>query len=128
MYLIRTQGRANSSMPRNMSFSLTTPQMCQRSKTVTRRLGWSYLRVGEVINAVEKAMGLHKGEKVVTIGQLRVISVRREPLHAITADDCNREGFPEMTPTQFIQMFCRHNRCNPDTIVTRIEFQHLGTG
>ena len=45
-------------MPRNMSFMLTTEQVRNKTKTVTRRLGWWFLKPGEIVNAVEKGMGL----------------------------------------------------------------------
>ncbi len=49
---------------RNMSFMLTTQQMQDRTKDVTRRVGWWFLKPGDVIMAVEKGMGLKKGEKI----------------------------------------------------------------
>ena len=49
---------------RLMSFSETTDQIRARTKTVTRRDGWDNLRPGERLWAVEKAMGLRKGQKV----------------------------------------------------------------
>ena len=51
-------------MARNMSFAITTSQVRDRSKTVTRRLGWRFLKRGDVVCAVVKNMGLKKGEKV----------------------------------------------------------------
>lgn len=33
---------------RNMSFSMTTEQMYQQTQTVTRRLGWSFLKPGVI--------------------------------------------------------------------------------
>jgi hypothetical protein len=109
-------------MPRNMSFSITTQQMYEGSKVVTRRLGWDNLKPGNVIYAVEKGMGLKKGEKVKKIGLIEIISVIREPLSRVTYAECVREGFPEMTPDEFIAMFCRANKCTPDTMVNRIAF------
>jgi len=112
-------------MPRNMSFSLTTEQMRRREKTVTRRIGWAFLKAGDVLWAVEKAQGLKKGEKVKRICMIRVVSQRWEPLNSITKDDCVREGFPEMEPAQFVEMFCRANRWEPWKDVNRIEFEYL---
>ncbi len=112
-------------MPRNISFALTTEQFINRSKTVTRRLGWDFLKAGDVLCAVEKGMGLKKGEKVKRLGLIEVVSTWPEPLEAITAEDVVREGFPEMTPEQFVEFFCRHNHVDPSTIVNRIEFKYL---
>jgi hypothetical protein len=112
-------------MPRNMSFSITTPQFQARSKTVTRRLGWWFLQPGDVVQAVEKARGLKKGEKVKPLGLMRIVSVRSEPLHAITSEDVIREGYPDWSREQFIEMFIRKNKVSADTIVNRIEFEHI---
>ena len=49
-------------MPRNISFSMTTPQFLDGSKDVTRRMGWNRLRASDTLRAVKKAMGLKKGE------------------------------------------------------------------
>ena len=109
-----------------MSFALTTAQVLDRSKTVTRRDGWRNLKAGELIQAVEKGMGLKPGEKVRRLAVLRVRSVRREPLWKINTHDCRREGFPELNPEQFVEMFCRsHIGCTPSTVVTRIEFDYV---
>lgn len=108
---------------RNMSFSLTEPQLRDRSKTVTRRLGWERLKPGDRVCAVRKAMGLRRGEKIHKLAIIEIVSVRREPLMYVDADDCRREGFPGMTKVQFVNMFCDHMGCDPDDEVTRIEFK-----
>lgn len=112
-------------MPRGMSFALTTEQIRNRTKTVTRRLGWANLQAGTVLHACVKCMGLRPGEKVERIAQIRVIAVTREELQLCTDSDAAREGFPEMTGAEFVAMFCRHMRVRPDTIVTRIEFEYV---
>jgi hypothetical protein len=108
-----------------MSFSLTTKQFDNKWKTVTRRLGWKALKRGQVVMGVVKGMGLKKGEKVQRLHCFEVKSVRRERLDKITKEDVWREGFPGMTPANFVRMFCSHNGCKPSTKVTRIEFIHL---
>lgn len=111
-------------MPRNISFSMTEPQFLDGTKDVTRRMGWLRLQTGDVLMACRKCMGLKPGETIVRLGEITVLSVRREPLDAITLDDVRREGFPGMTPEQFIAFFCKgHAGCRPDSIVTRIEFR-----
>lgn len=123
-------------MPRNMSFMLTTQQIRDRTKTVTRRMGWADLAAGTVLNAVVKSQGLKKGEKVETLATIRVIAVHREFLDRLTADpvyglqECAREGFrisdPMGTPEGFIEGFCAsHKGCKPDSWVTRIEFEFV---
>ncbi len=111
---------------RHISFALTTPQILNRSKTVTRRLGWRNLKPGTLLQAVEKGQGLKKGEKVKRLAIIRVERVRRQPLRAIDKVDCIREGFPELTAAEFVEMFCKHNGCTPDAEVTRLEFSYVG--
>lgn len=123
-------------MARNISFALTTQQFLDGSKTVTRRLGWDKLRVGDILCAVEKGQGLKPGEKVKRLGMIRIADVRREPLCRIT-DDLNyglsetaKEGFPDgspyHSPREFVKFFCAsHRPCEPGWNVTRIEFERL---
>ena len=110
---------------RNMSFSITTRQMYMHKKTVTRRLGWDFLQPGDVVMAVEKAQGLKKGEHVIPIGEIKIVSIRSEPVSNITIDDVQREGFTEMNVPEFVHMFCRANKCEPSTLINRIEFEVL---
>lgn len=110
---------------RNMSFMLTTRQFLARTKTVTRRLGWQNVKVGELIQGCKKCQGLRPGEKLEKLGVIEVVSVRFEPLSAITQDDVIAEGFPEMTPYEFIEMFIDHMSGFPHQIVTRIEFKYV---
>ncbi len=112
-------------MPRNISFALTTKQFRDRTKDVTRRLKWLNLKAGEILNACEKCQGLKPGEQIVKLGQIRVKSVRREALHDCTDAEAVREGFPDLTGEEFIEMFCDHMKCDPSTVVTRIEFEYL---
>ena len=122
-------------MPRNMSFSLTTEQFRKRTKTVTRRLGWRFLKVGDVVNGCVKCMGLQPGEKIERLGQIRIRSVRREPLSAMTSDleygrrETTAEGFPDghtkHDPAEFVKMFCAAINCSTDREVTRIEFEYI---
>ncbi|MCK4706137.1 MAG: ASCH domain-containing protein, partial [Gammaproteobacteria bacterium] len=75
---------------------------------------------------VEKAMGLRRGEQIKKIGGLiRVVSVRSEPLNAITQEDVVKEGFPDWTPQQFIQMLVDHYKVDLTKPVNRIEFKYL---
>ncbi|WP_235674423.1 ASCH domain-containing protein [Mycolicibacterium pulveris] len=97
-----------------------------RQKTVTRRLGWLMLNAGDRLTLCEKVMGRKKGEPLVRLVDVEVVSTRRERLDAVTATDVAREGFPGMTPAQFVEFFCAtHKGCHPDTVVTRIEWRYL---
>ena len=110
---------------RNISFALTTPQILDRSKDVTRRLGWEFLKPGDYVRGVEKCQGLKPGEKIKPLGIIKILSVRRERLDRITKDEVRREGFPEMSCKGFIFMFCNHMKVFPHRIVTRIEFCYM---
>lgn len=129
---------------RLMSFALTTAQLLDGTKTVTRRVGWAGLRPGDRLLAVRKAMGLRKGESPEVLAEVEVVTVRRERLDAIAPSDCIAEGFPDKTPEEFVAMFCAHmsivepdnghyapsgryvpdrRKVRPDDWVTRIEFR-----
>lgn len=112
-------------MTRNISFFMTQSQIKDRSKDVTRRFGWWFLKPGDVLNAVEKSQGLGKGGKINKFCQIQVVSLRTEPLCAITPDDVRREGFPDWQPQQFIDMLVDHYKCDPKDICNRIEFKYL---
>lgn len=113
---------------RNISFSMTTEQVRRREKTVTRRLGWSDLKPGTILQAVEKAQGLKKGEHVKPICLIRVVSVKREMLCLIQDygwAELAREGFPDLTDFEFCEMFKRANHCLLSDPVNRIEFEYV---
>lgn len=123
-------------MPRNISFALTTAQFRDRSKTVTRRMGWENLMPGDELCAVVKAQGLKKGEKVERLGMIRVVDLRKERLSLLTFDldygfaECAREGFPPphpmSFPSAFVEFFCNsHRGCYPNKFITRIEYEYL---
>ena len=110
-----------------MSFSMTTEQVRNQTKTVTRRFGWYFAKRGDLIQPVEKAMGLKRGEKQKLIGgPIRILSAQAYPLDTITERECRLEGFPGMQPAEFIEMFCgTHKPCRPDSIIVRIEFEYI---
>jgi hypothetical protein len=116
---------------RNMSFMLTTQQAGNKTKTVTRRKGWRFLERGDIIQQVVKGQGLKKGEKVERINRIKIVDVRREWLTDLFKsieygyEECRKEGFPDLTPHEFIAMFCRANKCPARTLVTRIEFKYI---
>ena len=124
---------------RNMSFALTTRQILDRSKTVTRRHGWQFLKPGDLIQAIEKGQGLKKGEKVRRLAVLRVLNVRQEPLARLVEDfnygrdEVAREGFAthpmvEGSPDCFVDFYrnAQPAKTRPELhdCVTRIEFEY----
>lgn len=110
---------------RNISFALTTAQFEDGSKDVTRRFGWWFLKPGDRLRVVEKAMGLKKGEKMRVLGYIDVVSTRAEPLNAITQEDCVREGFPKWTPGMFVAFLCDHYGIETTKVCNRIEFRRI---
>lgn len=118
-----------------MSFAATTAQMRSRSKRVTRRLAWRWVRLkpGDLLLAVEKCQGLKKGERQVVLGPIRVVSVRQERLDDLVdparpsygAIEMTLEGFPGRDPHSFVLWFSAANDVDPDGLVTRIEFEHV---
>ena len=77
--------------------------------------------------AVVKCQGIKRGQKQEHLTEIEFVDVRREPLDAITPEDCAAEGFPDMSPDDFVAMFCDHMMHRPDWPVTRIEFKYVGT-
>lgn len=119
-------------MPRHMSFSMTTQAVIDRSKTVTRRLGWDGLKPGTLLWAVEKGMGLKKGEHAKKLALIRVVSVKREELLDIAwgygfneQRELAREGFPNLTAEGFVNEFMAFNQCGMRQVVNRIEFEYV---
>lgn len=112
-------------MPRLMSVALTTAAVRSRTKSVTRRAGWLMLQPGDQLTLCPKVRGRRAGEALERIVIVDVTSVRREQLNTITADDVVAEGFPNMTPAEFVEFFCNsHRGVTPHTQVTRIEWAY----
>lgn len=162
-----------------MSVSHTTDQVRDRTKTVTRRLGWwedkngrRILADGDRLTLCEQVMGLplvncpecdgegHRYDSdydcdpcngtgvrrapSVRLCDVDVVSVRRERLWDITAEDIVREGltytpggpfaeawWPDETgicgPTvhAWVSWWCETFGGRPDQMVTRIEWRYL---
>lgn len=116
-----------------ISFALTTDQFIAGTKTVTRRVGWESLRPNRVLKVARKVMGFRAGQTIgPPIGHINILNVRREPLDRMIRDpdygraECVAEGFPDWSPEQFVEFFCRHNTgCFPERDITRIEFEKV---
>lgn len=113
-------------MSRLMSVAFTEDAVRARTKTVTRRKGWLFLKPGDRLTLCRKVMGRRPGEPLVRICDVEVVSVRRERLGAVTADEVAREGFPGMRPDQFmIRFFTAPQGIFEFDDVTRIEWRYL---
>ena len=124
---------------RQISFALTTKQFRNRTKSVTRRAGWEFLRAGDRLQGIEKGQGLRKGEHPVKLGVIEVTDVRRERLEDIAPSDVVFEGFPEMSVREFVEMFAASHRMptftagepsgsrpmEPADFVTRIAYRYV---
>ena len=114
-----------------MSVSLTEQAVRERRKTVTRRLGWKFLKPGDRLTLCRKVMGRKNGEPLVRLCDVEVVSVRREPISHITAEDIEREGVDpdiliDQSPEGWIEWFCREMRLLHWTSeITRIEWRYL---
>ena len=121
-------------MSRLMSVTLTEQAVVDRSKTVTRRLGWwadkngrRLLVPGDHLTLCRKVMGRKQGEALVRLAEVEVVDMSRQQVRvANTPDEAAREGFPDWTWGQFVAFFCKEMRCEPTTVVTRIEWRYVG--
>lgn len=123
-------------MSRLMSVAFTEQAVRDRTKTVTRRKGWLFAKPGDRITLCRKVMGRKKGEPLERICDVEIVSVHRERLNALTWEagtskdygerEVAREGFPGMSPSDFIQQFFVDAQgMSPTDVVTRIEWRYL---
>lgn len=118
---------------RLMSFSMTLPQMKAEEKDVTRRYGHWNAKAGDKYRAVEKSMGLKKGESVKDIYIIEIVSARAEPLRALTEDieygldEMRREGYPFgfRHPADFVRHMSAKFKKNPDELINRLEIKRV---
>jgi hypothetical protein len=109
---------------RLMSFAMTPGAIRDRSKTVTRRIGWQKLPAGEQLQAIDRSPRSGKGFERLAV--IETVDVRREPLRALLDDpeygaaEMVREGLPGMPVGEFIGHFG-----TPADEVTRIEFRYV---
>lgn len=110
-------------MSRLMSVAETTEQVRRRSKTVTRRLGWLFLKPGTTLTLVDR--NPRTGKPWQKLAEVEVTSVTRQPLWMLKRHDVRREGFPGWTDEQFIAFYCEAFGVDRRTVVTRIEWRYL---
>lgn len=114
---------------RQISFHLTTEQIRNRTKTVTRRIGWNNVKPGELLQAIVKGQGIPKGGHVEKLCVIKVESVKRETLCMMVldykSDETAKEGFPHLTTQEFVTMFVKEMKCPWIQQVTRIEFSYV---
>ena len=105
--------------------------MLAGTKDVTRRYGWLNVKVGELLQGIEKGQGIPKGGHVRKLRQIRVLSARREKLARLLEepeygrDEMRREGFPGMEPRDFVGRYFGKGRDGIAATITRIEFEYV---
>lgn len=117
-------------MPRLMSCSQTVSGVLSRRKTVTRRHGWRHLVPGDHLTLCGKVMGRKRAdgtvEPLIRYVDVEVVSVTRERLSLITAEEIAREAVhEELTPSEWAAWFCSVMGGHLDDEVTRIEWRYL---
>jgi hypothetical protein len=118
---------------RLMSCTLATQQVRDRTKTVTRRLGWKNAKPGDLLCICEKVMG-RQGKPLVRLAVVKVVKVSREPLNLMALCEnygrleSIKEGFLELDGYQFVKMFVVAMGCRDSEEITRIEWRYLPGG
>lgn len=131
-------------MPRLMSVAMTADAVIERRKTVTRRKGWLMLKPGDRLTLCRKVQGRKPGEPLERLAEVQVVSVTREKLGDLLAEDqwayplaeeyeyaraeLAAEGFPGMSATTFIDTYFAPQGLGADDWVTRIEWRYLDQG
>ena len=108
-----------------ISCALTQPQILDESKTETRRLSWKNVKSGDRLCFVDRVMGFKKGQKPKRLKIVEVVKAWRERLCEINQEQVVCEGFPDMSPSEFVDMFCKNMKCQPETEVTVIQFKYV---
>lgn len=119
-------------MARLMSVAFTEAAVRERRKTVTRRKGWLMLKPGDRLTLCRKVMGRRKGEPLVRVAEVEVVSVRREPLTALLdastygSVEMELEGLAGLPPYDFVYHYFEWKQKIPrETVITRIEWRYL---
>jgi hypothetical protein len=122
-----------------MSVAMTTDAVIERRKTVSRRLNWwedkngrRLLNAGDTLTLCRKVQGRKPGEPIDRLAEVEVVSRRREPLIRLIEDrayglaEVEREGFPGMSPVDFVdRYFVQAQGMSVHDVVTRIEWRYL---
>jgi hypothetical protein len=113
-------------MSRLMSVAFTEVAVRERRKTVTRRKGWTFLKPGDRLTLCRKVMGRKKGEPLVRIAEVEVVSVERSPLYTVRQEgELAREGCEGMPWEEFWWEYFRPQGIHFTDDVTRIEWRYL---
>jgi hypothetical protein len=122
-----------------MSVAYTADAVIERRKTVTRRIGWTFLKPGDTLTLCRKVQGRRRRDGTVEplerLAEVEVLSVTREPLEWLYRDDepgsyardeVDAEGFPDLSPREFVRrFFLDAQKLDLSTEVTRVEWRYL---
>ena len=115
-----------------MSVAFTEAAVRDRTKTVTRRKGWTFLKPGDRLTLCRKVMG-RKGAPLLRIAEVEVVHVQRHALSDLLTCDPQEareemalEGFPTVVPYEFVRrFFVEAQGMDVGDFVTRIEWRYL---
>lgn len=115
---------------RQISMSLTAPQVLARTKTETRRLGWLNVKPGDRLQACRKIQGRRRlpdgtVEPIEVLAVIEITETRREPLNAITREAVEREGFPGKSARWFVDFFAASMKVEATREVTVLCFRYV---
>ena len=116
-----------------MSVAFTEAAVRDRTKTVTRRKGWTFLKPGDRLTLCRKVMGRKPGEALERICDVEVVHVQRHALSDLLTCDPQEareemalEGFPTVVPYEFVRrFFVEAQGMDVGDFVTRIEWRYL---
>lgn len=109
-----------------MSVAFAEQAVRDRTKTVTRRKGWQFLKPGDRLTLCRKVMGRKPDEPLERICDVEVVSVRREPLYMVRFnDELLREGCGHLSWREFHENYFAPQRVLINDDVTRIEWRYL---
>jgi len=118
-----------------MSFSHSADEVRARLQTVTRRVGWRFLKPHDLVEAVARDAPATGRRDVRVLAVLRITDVRVEALSRLlrdaryAEDELPREGLPCWSRDHFIASFLRRHRLKTaDVDVTRIAFEYVDDG
>lgn len=130
-------------MSRLMSVAYTEDAVRARTKTVSRRMGWVFLKPGERVTLCRKVMGRKPGEPLERLAEVEIVSVQRVRLCDMDPGDIALEAvdpakwwdrplMPQMeisnrvAPVElWVSWFAETMRCRITDPVTRIEWRYL---
>jgi hypothetical protein len=127
-----------------MSVSHTTQAVIERRKTVTRRLGWKFLKPGDRLTLCRKVQGRRRRDGTVEplerLAEVEIANIAIMPLdlsfisypgdierEGVSVEEWDRYRYDPWAPLDlaWIKWFAATMGCEPATQITRIEWRYL---